>query len=155
VTTIPKTGNYSKKFWGLIRSKSNLDDFNFMNGSPSHNAERTPFQSRTYRQIYAIVRQIPYGQIATYGQVAALADLAGQARLVGYALYRVDGHLEIPWHRVINAKGEISTSPWREGSDDLQRSLLEAEGVRFNAAGQINLRDYRWCPTLDSLQSED
>ncbi len=133
-----------------------------MDVSPSHNTnntKQTPSQSHTYRQIYAIVQQIPYGQIATYGQIAALADLPGQARLVGYALYRVDGHLDIPWHRVINAKGEISTSPWREGSDDLQRSLLEAEGVHFNASGQINLRTYRWCPPLDppleSLQSED
>ena len=63
----------------------------------------------TYDQIYAIVRQIPEGQVATYGQVAELAGLGGKARLVGYALYRVDMRSsDIPWHRVINAKGEIS-----------------------------------------------
>ena len=63
----------------------------------------------TYDQIYAVVRQIPEGQVATYGQVAELAGLGGKASLVGYALYRVDMRSsDIPWHRVINAKGEIS-----------------------------------------------
>ena len=70
-----------------------------------------------YDKIYAIVRQIPEGKIATYGQVADLANLYGRARLVGYALYRVDMRSsDIPWHRVINAKGEISQSPWRHGT---------------------------------------
>lgn len=98
----------------------------------------------SYEAIYAIVQQIPYGQVATYGQVADLANLPGRARLVGYALFRVAPEAEIPWHRVINAKGEISESPVRYGSDYLQRSLLEAEGIQFNAAGRINLRTYRW-----------
>lgn len=97
-----------------------------------------------YERIYAIVRQIPAGQVATYGQVAELANLYGKARLVGYALYRVDMRSDIPWHRVINAKGEVSESPMRNGSDDLQRSFLEAEGIQFNAAGKIDLRRYRW-----------
>ncbi|NJO78046.1 MAG: methyltransferase [Cyanobacteria bacterium RM1_2_2] len=99
-----------------------------------------------YDAIYAIVRQIPPGKVATYGQVAELANLAGQARLVGYALYRVTHELEIPWHRVINAKGEISESPFRHGDDHLQRSLLEQEGICFSAEGRINLRQYRWQP---------
>jgi methylated-DNA-protein-cysteine methyltransferase-like protein len=99
----------------------------------------------SYDQIYAIVRQIPCGQVATYGQVAELANLPGQARLVGYALFRVPSD-EIPWHRVINAKGEVSQSPWRMGSDDLQRSLLEQEGIEFSASGKVNLRQYRWQP---------
>jgi methylated-DNA-protein-cysteine methyltransferase related protein len=97
-----------------------------------------------YDAIYAVVRQIPYGQVATYGQVAELANLAGQARLVGYALYRVTHGLEVPWHRVINAKGEISQSPFRHGDDDLQRTLLEREGVQFNATGKVDLQQYRW-----------
>jgi methylated-DNA-protein-cysteine methyltransferase-like protein len=75
----------------------------------------------SYPTIYAVVCQIPYGQVATYGQVADLANLPGRARLVGYALYRVPADSEIPWHRVINAKGEISESPVRYGSDYLQR----------------------------------
>lgn len=100
----------------------------------------------TYDQIYQVVRRIPYGQVATYGQVAELANLAGKARLVGYALYRIAPDSDIPWHRVINAKGQVSESPVRYGSDHLQRSLLEAEGIKFDNEGRIRLRDYLWLP---------
>lgn len=100
----------------------------------------------TYDRIYAIVRQIPSGKVATYGQIAELANLAGKARVVGYALYRVDTQSDIPWHRVINAKGEISHSSLRNGSDYLQRSLLEQEGIQLNSEGKINLRQYLWQP---------
>jgi len=104
-------------------------------------------QALTYERIYAVVRQIPLGKVATYGQVADLADLARKARLVGYALYRVDmQNTDIPWQRVVNAKGEISLSPLRYGTDYLQRSLLEAEGVIFNDSGKIDLRKYLWHP---------
>jgi len=108
----------------------------------------------SYDAIYQVVRQIPYGQVATYGQVADLANLPGRARLVGYALYRVAPDSDIPWHRVINAKGEISESPIRFGSDHLQRALLEAEGVQFNAKGKINLRDYRWQAAIADESNE-
>lgn len=100
----------------------------------------------TYEAIYAVVRQIPEGKVATYGQVAELANLPRQARLVGYALFRVDAASDVPWHRVINAKGEISESPFRQGGDYLQRSRLEQEGIEFNQEGKINLREYRWQP---------
>lgn len=102
-----------------------------------------------YEQIYAIVRQIPYGQVATYGQVAELANLPQQARLVGYALYQIAPSDDVPWQRVVNAKGEISHSIHREGDDYLQRSLLEQEGVLFSPEGKIDLREYRWCPTVE------
>ncbi len=103
----------------------------------------------TYDQIYAVVRQIPEGQVATYGQVAELAGLGGKARLVGYALYRVDMRSsDIPWHRVINAKGKISHSPLRRGTDYQQRSLLEQEGIEFTSEGKINLHTYLWRPSV-------
>ena len=93
------------------------------------------------------MRQIPKGKVATYGQVADLANLYGKARLVGYALYRVDTSLaDVPWHRVINAKGEISYSSRRHGADYLQRTLLEQEGIIFSPEGKINLREYLWLP---------
>lgn len=103
---------------------------------------------KSYDRIYAIVRQIPPGKVATYGQIADLAELYGQARLIGYALYRVVDSDNVPWHRVINAKGQISQSPHRNGSDDLQRVLLEAEGIPFRANGTIDLNRYRWLPHL-------
>jgi methylated-DNA-protein-cysteine methyltransferase related protein len=103
----------------------------------------------TYNTIYQTVRKIPYGKVATYGQIAELANFYGKARLVGYALYKVDKESDIPWHRVINAKGEISYSILRYGGDDLQRSLLEKEGIKFSSEGKINLKEYLWKPTFE------
>ncbi|MBD0336229.1 MAG: MGMT family protein [Cyanobacteria bacterium Co-bin13] len=109
--------------------------------------------SLTYERIYAVVRQIPRGQVATYGQVAELAGLVGKPRLVGYALYRVDREMEdIPWQRVINAKGEVSHSPLRNGSDYLQQAILEDEGIEFNPQGKIDLGRYRWQPSQAQLE---
>ncbi|WP_017300180.1 MGMT family protein [Nodosilinea nodulosa] len=101
----------------------------------------------TYERIYAVVRQIPRGKVATYGQVAELAGLIGKPRLVGYALYRVDMTMaDVPWQRVINAKGEVSESPRRNGTDYIQRVLLEDEGIEFDHRGRIDLGQYRWRP---------
>ncbi|MEM9008873.1 MAG: MGMT family protein [Cyanobacteria bacterium P01_F01_bin.86] len=100
--------------------------------------------ANTYNLIYAVVRQIPYGKVATYGQVAELAGLIGKPRLVGYALYRVTDDDQVPWHRVINAKGEVSRSPHRNGMDDLQQTLLEEEGIEFTPTGKLDLNTYRW-----------
>lgn len=106
----------------------------------------------TYEIIYAVVRQIPYGRVATYGQVAALAQLPNQARLVGYALYRVDMDLsDVPWHRVVNAQGKVSESPFRYGTDYMQRSLLEQEGIQFDRRDRIDLRQYQWKPDLTTF----
>lgn len=105
-----------------------------------------------YESIYQIVRQIPQGQVATYGQIANLANLPGRARLVGYALYQVDTQAsDVPWQRVINAKGQISYSPFRRGADYLQRSLLEQEGIEFDASGTVNLSHYQWRPPLSIM----
>jgi len=109
--------------------------------------------ANTYDLIYAVVREIPYGRVATYGQVAELAGLIGKPRVVGYALYRVTDAAEIPWHRVINAKGEVSRSPHRNGTDDLQQSLLEDEGIKFDAIGKLDLSAYRWQPDPALLES--
>jgi methylated-DNA-protein-cysteine methyltransferase-like protein len=91
--------------------------------------------------------------VATYGQVAALAGLPGHARQVGYALHALkDGR--VPWHRVVNAQGRISGRSGEPGGSVLQRVRLEQEGVRFDAAGRICLKDFGWkpggAPPLDS-----
>ena len=108
----------------------------------------------SYERIYAVVRQIPPGKVATYGQVAELAGLIGKPRVVGYALFKVAPDDDIPWQRVINAKGEISTSAFRDGSDDLQRVLLEDEGIEFQDR-KINLSKYRWQPPPDMVEAVD
>jgi methylated-DNA-protein-cysteine methyltransferase-like protein len=101
----------------------------------------------SYTKIYAAIRRIPAGQVATYGQIAEVAGLPKQPRLVGYALFQQQVDADLPWHRVVNAKGEISYSPARRNADQLQRVLLEAEGVVFNERGRIDLSKYRWKPT--------
>lgn len=94
--------------------------------------------------ICAVVRRIPKGWVATYGQVAAMAGLPGRARLVGYVLGHLDPAITIPWHRVVNAKGEVSYDLSRNGGDALQRRLLEQEGVEFDAKGRFKLEKFRW-----------
>jgi methylated-DNA-protein-cysteine methyltransferase related protein len=100
-----------------------------------------------YGTIYGLVRQIPAGQVTTYGQVAEILGLYGRARQVGYALFQVAPESDIPWHRVVNAQGKISRSPMRQGNDDLQRILLEREGIVFDTQEKLNLRHYRWIPS--------
>ena len=99
--------------------------------------------SNTRKRIYDAVRRIPRGRVATYGGIAELAGLEGHARQVGYALHDLPSNSGVPWHRVINAKGEISP---RTGGDshELQRMLLEAEGVELDLAGRIDLKRFRW-----------
>lgn len=99
----------------------------------------------TYAQIYAVVKDIPDGRVATYGQVAALAGLEGRARQVGYALHALPEDSGVPWYRVINAKGQVSLDSL-SGSGDLQRFLLEAEGVVFDERGRISLERFGWEP---------
>jgi methylated-DNA-protein-cysteine methyltransferase related protein len=102
-----------------------------------------------YTQIYDVVRRIPWGKVATYGQIADLAGLYGKARLVGYALYQVPMESDVPWQRVVNAKGEISYSVAREGGDHLQKNLLEQEGIKFKENGSIDLQADRWMADPD------
>lgn len=101
----------------------------------------------SYERIYAVVRQIPKGRVATYGQVAALAGMPGHARQVGYALHALEQGTDVPWHRVINAKGEVSPRA-EAGWDNFQRQLLEAEGVVFDKRGRVDLEQERWEPSL-------
>ncbi len=97
----------------------------------------------TYQRIYAWVRKIPRGSVATYGQVARLARLPGRARQVGYAMFALPPGSTVPWQRVINARGEVSQRS-TPGAELTQRLLLEREGVRFNARGRIDLTRYQW-----------
>ena len=98
-----------------------------------------------YERIYRAVRRVPRGRVATYGQIAELAKASGP-RQVGYALHALpDGH-DLPWHRIINARGMISLDAHGLGGGNLQRALLEAERVVFNEKGRIDLKRYQWKP---------
>jgi methylated-DNA-protein-cysteine methyltransferase related protein len=101
--------------------------------------------SETYRRIYAMVKKIPRGKVASYGQIARLCGMERQARLVGYALHalRDDNVRKVPWQRVINAKGYVSLRdpPY---AASLQQRILESEGVEFDPHGKVNLEKYGW-----------
>ena len=100
-------------------------------------------EPKGYARIYAVVKRIPIGRVATYGQVAELAGIPGHARQVGYALNALPDDHEVPWHRVINSQGRISLRA-DSGYDDLQRTMLEAEGIEFDTSDRIALEKYRW-----------
>lgn len=109
----------------------------------------------SHNRIHEVVRRIPAGRVLTYGDVAALADLPGQARLVGYALNALPERSAVPWHRVINHRGGISTGRAWPGGELVQRRLLEAEGVEFDARGRTSLSRYRWVPAADATPGRE
>jgi methylated-DNA-protein-cysteine methyltransferase-like protein len=96
-----------------------------------------------FERIYAVVRRIPKGKVATYGQIAALAGSPRRARYVGLALRSLPDASDVPWHRVVNAGGRVSCRSHGD-HDDLQRNLLESEGVVFVKPGRIPMIDYQW-----------
>lgn len=93
-------------------------------------------------RVLALVAQIPAGQVATYGQIAALAGSPRAARQVGGVLSALPPDLSVPWQRVINRQGSLST--WRKGCGELQQALLLAEGIVFDASGACDLSRYGW-----------
>ena len=106
---------------------------------------RPPRKTTTYDRIYAAIRRIPRGRVATYAQIAVVAGFPGQPRLVGYALNALGENDTAPWHRVLNIKGEISprAEAW---AVEAQRSLLEEEGITFELDGCVSLRRFQWRP---------
>ena len=120
----------------------------------SNNFEKTSDRRKTFDQdVFDLIRDIPKGRVMTYGGIArqicppeGMDPFAYQRiapRWVGYALAKCPE--DVPWHRVINYKGAISS---RRGlSPELQRHLLEAEGVEFNQKGRIDLAMYEWSPS--------
>ncbi|MCD8011782.1 MAG: MGMT family protein [Lachnospiraceae bacterium] len=96
----------------------------------------------TFERIYEVVKQIPYGQVATYGQIAALVGNRRLSRVVGYALHVNPDPEHIPCYRVVNRFGEVSKA-FAFGGENRQVSLLEAEGIVFED-GRVNLERYQW-----------
>lgn len=105
-----------------------------------------------YPRIYAIVREIPYGRVATYGQIAAIEG-SSTARMVGYAMAALsDSEGYVPWQRVLNRAGTVSERSGGGGTSR-QRQALEAEGVLFDARGRIDFDAVGWDgPDLDWIE---
>ncbi|MFW1953752.1 MGMT family protein [Acinetobacter beijerinckii] len=95
------------------------------------------------RQILEVVALIPYGKVASYGQVAKLAGLPKHVRLVGYVLKHLDSQSEIPWHRVINSQGKISVHRLNEQGENVQKLLLNEEGI-YLLNNKVNLKKFGW-----------
>jgi methylated-DNA-protein-cysteine methyltransferase related protein len=91
-----------------------------------------------------IIKDIPKGKVMTYGQIATLAGSPRGARQVVRILHSMSDKYQLPWHRVINAKGEIGIQ-----DEELfinQKMMLENEGIRINGERKINLEDYQFLP---------
>ena len=98
------------------------------------------------QKVYLKVSKIPHGKIATYSQIADLIYAYGHARQVGWALRILKLPSTIPWHRVINSKGEITMRLSRKGTDWIQKELLIKEGIKFNSNMKIDIKKYLWRP---------
>ena len=97
-----------------------------------------------YDRYYDVVRGIPRGRVSTYGTVAHVAGLPGRARQVGYAMSALPVDSDVPWHRVVNARGEISARSGGAPGARIQRALLEEEDVHFDDRGRIDLERFGW-----------
>lgn len=94
-----------------------------------------------FEKIYEVVKQIPYGRVATYGQVAMFAGNPRWARVVGYALHNNPDPQNIPCYRVVNREGRVAPA-FAFGGENVQRELLEKEGIVFESDGHIDLEKY-------------
>jgi methylated-DNA-protein-cysteine methyltransferase-like protein len=94
--------------------------------------------------VYAVVRKIPRGRVATYGQIAARAGFPRAPRLAGYALYALPEGTPLPWHRVVGAGGRLSLGRLSPEGALTQRIRLEKEGVTFDARGRVRMERHAW-----------
>ena len=94
-------------------------------------------------RFYTTLAQVPAGKDITYGQLADQAGQPRRARLAGRILKELPSDSRLPWHRIVNAQGNLS---FPKGSPAYlkQRTLLESEGVVFSAAGKIDLKRLGW-----------
>lgn len=109
--------------------------------STADNSCKAKKKNLTYEAIYDAVKSIPKGKVATYGQIATLVGNANLARTVGNALHANPDNAIIPCHRVVNHKGEVAEF-YAFGGPEVQRRMLEAEGIIFKENGKIDLNKY-------------
>lgn len=101
-------------------------------------------QQESFEKIWATIRRIPLGRVATYGQIATEAGFPKRPRLTAQALAHVPPGMEIPWYRVINAQGRIAIPEGSRGHRE-QKQRLQREGVKFDGK-RVDLETYRWQP---------
>jgi len=101
-----------------------------------------------YERIYSVVSMIPPGRIATYGQIARIAG-GCSARNVGYAMSSVPHDSDVPWHRVINSRGQVSVRSHGEPCN-AQQQMLQSEGIIFSESGKADLDRFGWLIETDA-----
>ncbi len=96
-----------------------------------------------FNKVYAVVEKIPQGKVMTYGQIAAVLGCPENARVVGWAMRAAPKSRNLPCHRVVNRKGEMSPNHVF-GAAEIQRALLESEGIKMDHNGCIDLKEHLW-----------
>jgi methylated-DNA-protein-cysteine methyltransferase related protein len=110
---------------------------------------------KVFEKIYRLVLRIPRGRVMTYGQIARILEERYSPRLVGWAMHATPrDERNIPWHRVVNSRGGISTGRVILAEPERQRLMLEAEGVAFDARGHCDLSIYQWSPRQRAAQAK-
>ena len=111
-----------------------------LHGDLAPSGDETP----AFERVYQWTKKIPRGQVMTYGQISVLMESRLSPAAVGWALNSCPEG--VPWHRVVNASGGLSTERLPNLPPGLQRAMLEAEHVEFRANGTLDLKRYRWEP---------
>lgn len=96
-----------------------------------------------FERVYDVVRQIPRGKVTTYGQIAKLIGEPKKSKVVGWALHSNPYKGTVPCHRVVNREGRLSGA-YAFGGPEVQKKLLEEEGINFKEDGTVDLEDYLW-----------
>jgi len=95
-----------------------------------------------HERVISMIRSIPKGYVATYGQIARCVGNPGAARQVAYILHSSSAREKLPWHRVVNSMGGISLK--KGHGYELQKQLLQDEGIEFDCTNRIDLKRYTW-----------
>lgn len=104
-----------------------------------------------YNKVYAIVKRIPKGCVATYGQIAALCGSPRAARIVGSALHHNPQSRVIPCHRVVNRFGGLAPD-FAFGGKEVQRDWLVSEGVTVSDDFYVDLSVYLWDGVIKKIR---
>lgn len=128
------------------------DDYN----AGSDAGGRMTEEPRLYDLIYAVIRQIPAGRVARYGQISRIVGRCS-AQMIGFALAALGKQPnaeDVPWQRVVNAKGHISPHGYGFGTN-MQRVLLEEKGIEFSLEGEIDFDKFGWDGISVSSRNQD
>ncbi|MFZ2413955.1 MAG: MGMT family protein [Candidatus Cryosericum sp.] len=99
-----------------------------------------------FERVWNVAAKVPRGKVTTYGAIARALGSPGAARTVGWAMRAAPAGSRLPCHRVVNAEGDLSPEE-AFGGPDVQRSLLESEGITFDSQGRVDMKRHLWIPS--------